>query len=115
MLTQNGAAQLGGFELRAAGHSVRLCANALIGRFFLGDKSLPARWAGTLLIVAGTMLVGLGSPHTGRRAVTAWLLLAIIVGITVMADLLQSQEMKRHGEIQDFRPTRLGRFWRRWR
>ena len=39
----------------------------------------------------------------------AWLLLALIVGSTVTADLLQSHEMKRHGEIQDFRPRGLGR------
>ena len=32
----------------------------------------------------------------------AWLLLGVIVGSTVAADLLQSREMKRHGEIRDF-------------
>ena len=36
-----------------------------------------------------------------------WLLLAVIIGSTVIADLLQSQEMKRHGEIHDFRPSGL--------
>ena len=39
----------------------------------------------------------------------AWLLLAVIVASTVTADLLQSHEMKRHGEIQDFRPGGLSR------
>ena len=39
----------------------------------------------------------------------AWLLLALIVGSTVTADLLQSHEMKRHGEILDFHPRGLGR------
>ena len=39
----------------------------------------------------------------------AWVLLAIIIASTVTADLLQSHEMKRHGEIQDFRPRGLGR------
>lgn len=39
----------------------------------------------------------------------AWLLLAVIVASTVTADLLQSHEMKRHGEIQDFRPGGLRR------
>lgn len=39
----------------------------------------------------------------------AWLLLAVIVGSTVIADLLQSLEMKRHGEIRDFRPRGLRR------
>jgi drug/metabolite transporter (DMT)-like permease len=39
----------------------------------------------------------------------SWILLGIIVGSTVMGDLLQSMEMKRHGEIHDFRPSGLGR------
>lgn len=39
-------------------------ASALIGRFFLGEQISPVRWGGTLLIVAGTVLVGRGS-HTG--------------------------------------------------
>jgi drug/metabolite transporter (DMT)-like permease len=41
--------------------------------------------------------------------VKAWLLLAVIIASTVTADLLQSHEMKRHGEIHDFRPNVLGR------
>ena len=36
-----------------------------------------------------------------------WLLVAIIVGSTVISDVLQSREMKRHGEIGDFRPGRF--------
>jgi uncharacterized membrane protein len=39
----------------------------------------------------------------------AWLLLAVIVGATVAGDLLQSLEMKRHGEIRDFGPRGLAR------
>jgi uncharacterized membrane protein len=39
--------------------------------------------------------------------VKAWGLLAVIVASTVTADLLQSHEMKRHGEIQDFRLSGL--------
>jgi len=39
--------------------------NALLGRLFLGEMVTPARWAGTLLIVAGMILVGMGNPHTG--------------------------------------------------
>ena len=39
----------------------------------------------------------------------AWLLLAVIVASTVTADLLQSHEMKRHGEIHDFGPGGLRR------
>ena len=38
--------------------------NALLGRVFLGEDVTPARWAGTLLIMAGVILVGLGSPHS---------------------------------------------------
>ena len=38
----------------------------------------------------------------------AWLLLGVIIASTVSADLLQSHEMKRHGEIHDFRPRGLG-------
>lgn len=39
-----------------------------------------------------------------------WLMVAIIVGSTVLADLLQSFEMKRHGEVEvrDLRPSRVG-------
>ncbi len=39
--------------------------NALLGRLFLGEQVTVARWAGTLLIMAGVILVGLGNPHTG--------------------------------------------------
>ena len=42
----------------------------------------------------------------------AWLLLGVIVGSTVMGDLLQSMEMKRHGEIRDFRPRGLARVFK---
>jgi uncharacterized membrane protein len=41
--------------------------------------------------------------------VRTWLLLAIIVGSTVMADVLQSLEMKKHGEIREFHPRGIGR------
>jgi uncharacterized membrane protein len=40
--------------------------NALLGRLFLGEHVTPERWAGTLLIVGGIILVGLGNPHTGE-------------------------------------------------
>ena len=39
----------------------------------------------------------------------AWILLAIIVGSTAAGDLLQSLEMKRHGEIRSFGPRGVGR------
>ena len=38
-----------------------------------------------------------------------WVLVLIIVLSTVLADVLQSIEMKRHGEVEDFRPGKLGR------
>jgi uncharacterized membrane protein len=41
--------------------------------------------------------------------VKAWMLLSVVVGATVMGDVLQSLEMKRHGEIHDFGPRGLGR------
>jgi drug/metabolite transporter (DMT)-like permease len=44
--------------------SLGYVASAFIGRFFLDEKITPDRWAGTLLIVAGTVLVGLGVPHS---------------------------------------------------
>ena len=39
----------------------------------------------------------------------SWLLVLVVVASTVVGDLLQTLEMKRHGEIQDFRPSGLGR------
>ncbi|HZU26889.1 MAG TPA: EamA family transporter [Bryobacteraceae bacterium] len=38
----------------------------------------------------------------------AWLLVAVVVGATVAGDVLQSLEMKRHGEVR-FSGGRLGR------
>ena len=44
-----------------------------------------------------------------------WLLVAVIVAATATGDLLQSFEMKRHGEVCDFRPGKFaGLFRRRW-
>jgi uncharacterized membrane protein len=40
--------------------------NALFGRLFLGEQVTPARWAGTLLIMAGVIFVGLGNPRAGE-------------------------------------------------
>lgn len=39
-------------------------ASVVIGRFFLNEQITSARWMGTLLIVTGTVLVGLGNPHS---------------------------------------------------
>ena len=47
--------------------SLGYVANALMGHFFLGEHITTARWGGTLLIVAGTVLVGLGSDGQTRR------------------------------------------------
>ena len=43
----------------AFGHVV----SAVLGWAFLSETITPVRWAGTLLIVTGTVLVGLGDPH----------------------------------------------------
>ena len=43
--------------------SLGYVASAVLGRFFLNEQITPERWAGTLLIVAGTILVGIGAPH----------------------------------------------------
>jgi len=48
--------------------SLGYAASVLIGRFFLSEQITPQRWAGTLLIVGGTVLVGLGSPHSGAES-----------------------------------------------
>ena len=45
---------------------------------------------------------------------TRWLFLATVVGSTVACDLLQSWEMKRQGEVTDFRPSRIVALFRRW-
>ncbi len=42
-----------------------------------------------------------------------WLLVAVIVSATTCADLLQTFGMKKHGEINDFRPGALRRAVRR--
>jgi drug/metabolite transporter (DMT)-like permease len=39
---------------------------------------------------------------------TKWLLVGVIVISTVLGDLLQTIEMKRVGEVSDFRPGHLG-------
>jgi uncharacterized membrane protein len=36
--------------------------NALMGRVFLNEQITPERWLGTMLIVGGVALVGLGQP-----------------------------------------------------
>jgi bacterial/archaeal transporter family protein len=38
-----------------------------------------------------------------------WLLVAIIVVSTAVGQVLQAVEMRRHGEIHDFRPSAIGR------
>ncbi len=41
---------------------------AILGRIFLQEQITTARWAGTLLITCGTVLVGLGNPSAGERS-----------------------------------------------
>ena len=43
--------------------------NALMGHFFLGESITLLRWAGTFLIVAGTVLVGAGTSHHADQEV----------------------------------------------
>ena len=38
--------------------------SAVLGRFFLNEQITPHRWAGTALIMLGTLLVAAGSPDT---------------------------------------------------
>jgi len=40
---------------------------ALIGKYFFAEQISPWRWSGTLLIVAGIVLVGLTSPRTTQE------------------------------------------------
>lgn len=44
--------------------SIGYVLNALLGRLFLGETVSWQRWMGTLLIVAGTVLVGLTAANT---------------------------------------------------
>jgi uncharacterized membrane protein len=46
--------------------SIGYVLSALMGRYFLGEQVSPQRWAGTLLIVAGTALVGRTTVRTDR-------------------------------------------------
>jgi drug/metabolite transporter (DMT)-like permease len=41
--------------------------SALAGKLFLSEHITPQRWAGTALIVAGTILVGLTMPSTHKE------------------------------------------------
>jgi uncharacterized membrane protein len=41
--------------------------SAILGWAFLSETITPVRWAGTLLIVAGTVMVGLGDPHAEKQ------------------------------------------------
>ena len=38
----------------------------VFSRVFLGEHITADRWVGTLLIAAGSIFVGLGTPHTGK-------------------------------------------------
>jgi drug/metabolite transporter (DMT)-like permease len=41
---------------------------AAVGHFLLNEEVTAQRWTGTLFIVAGTILVGLGTPHSGSES-----------------------------------------------
>lgn len=43
-----------------------------------------------------------------------WMLVGAVVGSTVACDLLQSWDMKRHGEVTNFAPSRLAALFARW-
>ncbi len=42
--------------------------SALLGKFFLGERISPSRWAGTLFIMAGIALVARTRPDTVRSS-----------------------------------------------
>ncbi len=44
--------------------SIGYVLNTVIGKYFFDEKITPARWLGTLLIVAGIVLVGTTCPRT---------------------------------------------------
>jgi len=48
--------------------SLGYVANAAMGHYFLDERITLQRWAGTLLIVAGTVLVGRSVSSTGETA-----------------------------------------------
>ena len=90
--------ELGRSQLCPAGDFHRLCAYAVLGKYFFGEQITWQRWLGTLLSWSGIVLVGLTAANTtgpGAEIAMRWLMVAIIVGSTVLADLLQSFEMKR--------------------
>jgi uncharacterized membrane protein len=48
--------------------SLGYVANVIMGHYFLNERITPQRWAGTLLIMAGTALVGRSVARAGERA-----------------------------------------------
>ena len=65
--------------------------------------------------MAGVALVsGRTAPQTTPGTAPAgvgtmkWMLIAIIVGATTVGEVLQAMGMRKHGEIHDFRPGRVG-------
>ena len=47
--------------------SIGYVLTAVIGKYFFDEQVSLQRWAGTLLIVAGTVIVGRTNPHTPSR------------------------------------------------
>ena len=48
--------------------SLGYVANVIMGHYFLNERITAQRWAGTLLIMAGTALVGRSVARAGERA-----------------------------------------------
>jgi drug/metabolite transporter (DMT)-like permease len=57
------------------------------------------------LAACGRLAIG----RCTEAAVNPWVLVSTVVGSTVLGDLLQSFEMKRHGEIQNFHPRGIAK------
>ncbi len=92
--------------------SIGYVLSAVLGKVFFGEQVTWQRWLGTVFIVIGIIFVGLTAANTTRNGSRRmkWAMVWVIVGSTVLADLLQSFEMKRHSvTAEDLRPGRLAR------
>jgi hypothetical protein len=84
----------GRIELRAAGHFHRIRAQRVPGKGIFREQVTWQRWLGT----CHRDRHDFRGPHRGQhhgQETMKWMMVAIIVGSTVLADLLQSFEMKR--------------------
>src|SRR6266567_3269629 len=110
--------ELGRLELCAAGYLTGLCGQCADGPLFFGRAHHTDSLEWYAPDCGGNRTGGnerppsyraIGCYPAWRQNVRAWTLLSIVVGCTVMSDLLSAFEMKRHGEIHDFRPGGIGR------